>query len=94
MVSLLPVNLESLGRPRHQPIRGLVEQAEQSLAIVTGIATVCMHLHSSLEGLILSIFRLYSSAVFHNEFEQFSPPEITRRPVDDLVLQMKVSMFW
>jgi ATP-dependent RNA helicase DHX37/DHR1 len=30
--------------------------------------------------------------VFHNEFEQFSPPEITRRPVDDLVLQMKVSL--
>ena len=36
--------------------------------------------------------RLYSSAVFHNEFEQFSPPEITRRPVDDLVLQMKASI--
>ena len=35
-------------------------------------------------------FRLYSSAVFNNEFEKFSPPEITRRPVDDLVLQMKV----
>ena len=29
--------------------------------------------------------------MFNNEFEQFSPPEITRRPVDDLVLQMKVS---
>ena len=39
----------------------------------------------------LSVLRLYSSAVFHNEFEQFSPPEITRRPVDDLVLQMKVA---
>ena len=36
--------------------------------------------------------RLYSSAVFHNEFEEFSPPEITRRPVDDLVLQMKVTL--
>ena len=36
-------------------------------------------------------YRLYSSAIFHNEFEQFSPPEITRRPVDDLVLQMKVN---
>ncbi|KAK3084248.1 hypothetical protein FSP39_010668 [Pinctada imbricata] len=34
-------------------------------------------------------YRLYSSAVFNDEFEQFSPPEITRRPVDDLVLQMK-----
>ena len=35
--------------------------------------------------------RLYSSAVFNDDFEKFSPPEISRRPVDDLVLQMKVS---
>ena len=35
-------------------------------------------------------YRLYSSAVFQNEFEQFSPPEVTRRPSDDLLLQMKV----
>ena len=34
-------------------------------------------------------YRLYSSAVYTNEFEKFSPPEISRRPVDDLVLQMK-----
>ena len=34
-------------------------------------------------------YRLYSSAVFTNEFEEFSAPEISRRPVDDLVLQMK-----
>ena len=34
-------------------------------------------------------YRLYSSAVFNNELEQFSPPEIVRRPVEDLVLQMK-----
>ena len=34
-------------------------------------------------------YRLYSSAVFNNDFEQFSPPEIVRRPVEDLVLQMK-----
>ncbi|XP_042193305.1 probable ATP-dependent RNA helicase DHX37 [Callorhinchus milii] len=33
-------------------------------------------------------YRLYSSAVFA-DFEEFSPAEITRRPVDDLVLQMK-----
>ncbi|XP_053327841.1 probable ATP-dependent RNA helicase DHX37 [Spea bombifrons] len=33
-------------------------------------------------------YRLYSSAVF-SDFEEFSVPEITRRPVDDLVLQMK-----
>ncbi|XP_019394482.1 PREDICTED: probable ATP-dependent RNA helicase DHX37 [Crocodylus porosus] len=33
-------------------------------------------------------YRLYSSAVF-GDFEKFSPPEITRRPVEDLILQMK-----
>lgn len=33
-------------------------------------------------------FRLYSSAVF-SDFEPFPPPEITRRPVEDLILQMK-----
>ncbi|XP_075032998.1 putative ATP-dependent RNA helicase DHX37 [Mixophyes fleayi] len=33
-------------------------------------------------------YRLYSSAVF-SDFEQYSQPEITRRPVEDLVLQMK-----
>ncbi|XP_007448800.1 PREDICTED: probable ATP-dependent RNA helicase DHX37 [Lipotes vexillifer] len=33
-------------------------------------------------------YRLYSSAVF-GDFEKFPPPEITRRPVEDLTLQMK-----
>uniref|UniRef100_A0A8B9SBH4 Activating signal cointegrator 1 complex subunit 3 n=1 Tax=Apteryx owenii TaxID=8824 RepID=A0A8B9SBH4_APTOW len=33
-------------------------------------------------------YRLYSSAVFM-DFEQFSAPEITKRPVEDLILQMK-----
>ncbi|XP_066303356.1 probable ATP-dependent RNA helicase DHX37 [Branchiostoma lanceolatum] len=33
-------------------------------------------------------YRLYSSAVFA-DFQTFSPPEIARRPVEDLVLQMK-----
>ncbi|KAM5199449.1 putative ATP-dependent RNA helicase DHX37 isoform 2-T2 [Hipposideros larvatus] len=33
-------------------------------------------------------YRLYSSAVF-SDFDQFPPPEITRRPVEDLILQMK-----
>uniref|UniRef100_A0A8C9QNR0 DEAH-box helicase 37 n=1 Tax=Spermophilus dauricus TaxID=99837 RepID=A0A8C9QNR0_SPEDA len=37
-------------------------------------------------------YRLYSSAVF-GDFEQFPPPEITRRPVEDLILQMKVINF-
>lgn len=30
-------------------------------------------------------YRLYSSAVFTNEFEEFSAPEISRRPAEDLV---------
>lgn len=34
-------------------------------------------------------YRLYSSAVFNNDFESFTEPDILRRPVDDLVLQMK-----
>ncbi|KAM6166718.1 putative ATP-dependent RNA helicase DHX37 [Erethizon dorsatum] len=33
-------------------------------------------------------YRLYSSAVF-GDFEPFPAPEITRRPVEDLILQMK-----
>ncbi|XP_054016492.1 probable ATP-dependent RNA helicase kurz [Hylaeus anthracinus] len=35
-------------------------------------------------------YRLYSSAVFNDQFEQFSQSEIKRKPVDDLLLQMKV----
>lgn len=34
-------------------------------------------------------YRLYSSAVFTNDFEEFAEAEISRRPVDDLMLQMK-----
>ncbi|XP_071946608.1 probable ATP-dependent RNA helicase DHX37 [Antedon mediterranea] len=34
-------------------------------------------------------YRLYSSAVFNSDFEKFDSPEITRKPVDDLILQMK-----
>ena len=34
-------------------------------------------------------YRLYSSAVFENSFDSFSLPEISSRPLDDLVLQMK-----
>lgn len=36
----------------------------------------------------MCICRLFSSAVFA-DFSLFSEAEITRRPVDDLVLQMK-----
>lgn len=34
-------------------------------------------------------YRLYSSAVFNDDFVEFSPPEITEKPVDGLMLQMK-----
>lgn len=34
-------------------------------------------------------YRLYSSAVFENEFTEFTEPEILRLPADGLVLQMK-----
>jgi len=34
-------------------------------------------------------YRLYSSAVFENYFEEFSKPEILRVPIDGVVLQMK-----
>ncbi|GAV51821.1 hypothetical protein ZYGR_0AF02920 [Zygosaccharomyces rouxii] len=34
-------------------------------------------------------YRLYSSAVFEEDFEQFSRPEILRMPVESVVLQMK-----
>lgn len=33
--------------------------------------------------------RLYSSAVFNDSFSLYTTPEIQRKPVDDLVLQMK-----
>ncbi|KYN01320.1 PREDICTED: probable ATP-dependent RNA helicase kurz [Cyphomyrmex costatus] len=34
-------------------------------------------------------YRLYSSAVYNNDFEEYSQSEIQRKPVDDLLLQMK-----
>ncbi|KAL7749382.1 putative ATP-dependent RNA helicase DHR1 [Sorochytrium milnesiophthora] len=34
-------------------------------------------------------YRLYSSAVFDNQFEQFSRPEILKMPIEGVVLQLK-----
>ncbi|XP_014248121.1 probable ATP-dependent RNA helicase kurz [Cimex lectularius] len=34
-------------------------------------------------------YRLYSSAMFNDEFEEWAVPEMQKRPVDELVLQMK-----
>lgn len=34
-------------------------------------------------------YRLYSSAVYNDEFPKFMEPEIARKPVEDLILQMK-----
>lgn len=48
---------------------------------------ICLAALYSLR-LAVCIYRLYSSAVFA-DFSLFSEAEITRRPVDDLVLQMK-----
>ncbi|RLU16994.1 hypothetical protein DMN91_011063 [Ooceraea biroi] len=35
-------------------------------------------------------YRLYSSAVFKNKFEEYDQPEIQRTPLDDLVLKIKM----
>ena len=37
----------------------------------------------------LSGYRLYSSAVFNDSFAEYTSPEIVRKPVEDLVLQLK-----
>lgn len=34
-------------------------------------------------------YNLYSSAVYNDDFQEFSVPEIQKKPVDDLMLQMK-----
>ena len=34
-------------------------------------------------------YRLYSSAIYNDEFEDFSVPDIQKKPVDDLMLQMR-----
>ena len=37
----------------------------------------------------LSGYRLYSSAVYNDSFSEYTSPEIVRKPVEDLVLQLK-----
>ncbi|UJR14756.1 hypothetical protein I4U23_001746 [Adineta vaga] len=34
-------------------------------------------------------YRLYSSAIYNDSFTEYTPPEIIRKPVEDLVLQLK-----
>jgi len=34
-------------------------------------------------------YRLYSSAVFHDQFEEYAKPEVERLPMDGMVLSMK-----
>jgi ATP-dependent RNA helicase DHX37/DHR1 len=34
-------------------------------------------------------YRLYSSAVYNDSFTEYTSPEIVRKPVEDLVLQLK-----
>ena len=50
-----------------------------------------MYKFTKLHISIFKLDRLYSSAVYNDDLEKFSLAEIVRRPVDDLVLQMKVS---
>ncbi|KAH9497636.1 ATP-dependent RNA helicase dhx37 [Dermatophagoides farinae] len=38
-------------------------------------------------------YRLYSSAIFNDQFKQYSEPEILKKPIDDLLLQMKAIGF-
>jgi len=38
---------------------------------------------------IFLFFRLYSSAVYNDQFEEYGQSEIQKKPVDDLLLQMK-----
>ena len=38
---------------------------------------------------VSSGYRLYSSAVFNDSFTEYTSPEIVRKPVEDLVLQLK-----
>lgn len=88
---------ESLGLPKHLLTRGLAEPVEQRLVIATGIYRDACCLRTCVTSTfwkpkLLHVHRLYSSAVFQHQFPEFSPPEISGRPVDDLVLQMKVLM--
>ncbi len=50
-----------------------------------------MYKFTKLHISVFKLDRLYSSAVYNDDLEKFSLAEIVRRPVDDLVLQMKVS---
>lgn len=49
------------------------------------------HLVTHTTVFIMRVFgcRLYSSAVYNDEFLEFSIPEIQQKPVDDLYLQLK-----
>ena len=85
------MTVECAGVLNRRQTRGPGELDGPNLGTATGSVNLESPYHSSNTLFFkLYIFRLYSSALFHNVFEEFSPPEITRRPVDDLVLQMKV----
>ncbi|QQP49404.1 Putative ATPdependent RNA helicase kurzlike, partial [Caligus rogercresseyi] len=58
---------------------------------VTGVSTYHANQRAGRAGRTAAghCYRLYSSAVYENEFQMHCDPEITKRPVDDLVLQMK-----
>lgn len=88
----------SHGPHKPQPIREQAEQDEQSRDTATGqdfktvlqcnYTVVVFYIYRCLSLFLSCYCRLYSSAVF-GDFSLFSEAEITRRPVEDLVLQMK-----
>jgi HrpA-like RNA helicase len=72
------------GHQKHQPINELAVLVEQHLDIVCLFTNESIFINSFLSG-----YRLYSSAVFNDSFIDYTSPEIVRKPVEDLVLQLK-----
>lgn len=59
--------------------------------VVTNISKASANQRAGRAGRIAPghCYRIYSSAMYNDEFELFSQPEIQKKPIDDLVLQMK-----
>lgn len=59
--------------------------------VVTYISKASANQRAGRSGRVASghCYRLYSSAVYNDQFAEFAMPEIQKKPVDDLMLQMK-----
>lgn len=77
---------ESNGLRKRRRVSAPVEQVVLHLAIVRIIRMIDDHSKSRL---FYSGYRLFSSAVYNDSFPEYTPPEIVRKPVEDLVLQLK-----